>query len=658
MHRSFVRVLLVVALLMTVTSASAQLRRRGGAMPMPAPAAGAVNLPHMVPDDQGNQWVLHNMGWLQQQGNMPIYNQGATLMVNQQHPQHENNQARIDEATAEIVFENMIVHGAQGITVTRRVLIDKEHRYVRYIDIFRNSERQDQIINVQIQSNLSFGVQVAQLVSDPKAKEQRHVAWVGQTHMGRAVVEVYSGRGAKVAPTIAWQQGHHYVQALMPLNVPGNKDVAIMHLHATAESQEQGVRFVNGLKESRLMASLAPEVRRLIINFPSAGTFAGEHELLRGEMFDIIELRSGDRVQGTLIDETFTLDTFYGTVEVPADRVLGLINIGQFRPRQLIATLDGEIFGGYLQKDSLSMKLASGQTINVPLTQMSRAGYRRRGDESEELPPQRSDQLIIGLRSGDRIAAAPPSQKLQVLTRYGMLELSPDVIAAVVFHDEQQPVHRVHLTDGSHFAALLTAERLEMSLSSGVAAKPVSFPTSSITRLQAQAEIPEPDDDAPILQLTNGDVFAGNLEGELQLDTAFDTLKLSAAEILLLSRQPEAVSDVQVTLWDQTTVSGQLREPQLQCKLSSGMTIAVPVALVETYTQPHPQPAAGMVAQIEVIVAQLDAEDWKQRDRAEAQLIAMGDVIIPVLKRLHSDQPAEAQQRIEHILATLGKRQN
>jgi hypothetical protein len=62
-----------------------------------------------------------------------------------------------------------------------------------------------------------------------------------------------------------------------------------------------------------------------------------------------------------------------------------------------------------------------------------------------------------------------------------------------------------------------------------------------------------------------------------------------------------------------------------------------------------------MVERIRSVVAELNADDWKQRERAEAQLIAMGSAVISVLRELGPGQPPEAQQRIDSILKQLEK---
>ncbi|HEY7086677.1 MAG TPA: hypothetical protein VH518_01230, partial [Tepidisphaeraceae bacterium] len=150
--------------------------------------------------------------------------------------------------------------------------------------------------------------------------------------------------------------------------------------------------------------------------------------------------------------------------------------------------------------------------------------------------------------------------------------------------------------------------------------------------------------------------LVGELEGQLQLDTLFDTISINAAELRALQHAPDAGLDVQVVLWDQSTLSGQLRQPEVNCNLKSGVAVKIPVALIDRYFNPMPHPSPAMITKIKSIVTDLSADDFKQRERAEQQLVAMGTSVMSVLKEMSSSQPPEAQQRIESILKQLEKK--
>jgi hypothetical protein len=630
------------------------------ARPIRIMGPGATNLPYSVNDGAGNQWMIYPGGWLQIQGNQSLYSQGAMLMINGNQVGVRNNQARIDEKTGELVIESL---QSNGFTVTRRILMNKEEGYARYIDIIKNTQAQEQTVNVGVQSNMNFSLEQSQSIPDPRKKDQS-IAWAASNQNGRAVFEMYAGKGSKIAPTINTQPNNNFVQGTLQLTIPGGKEVAFIHLHGVTDSPESAAKFVQDFKESKLMSSLPAELRKIVVNFTTGNGYIGDRELLRGDLFDVVEIHGGDQMRGTLKEKSYTLNTFYGTVNLPAERVLGIINVGEFRPRQLLVTLDGEIFGGKLVKDTLDLQMTSGQTVQIPLAQVMRVGYRKRAGEPEEWT---FDKPFVALRSGDRVGVQMPDQPVEVATRYGSLKLDPRSIATIVFQSEDHGVHDIYLTDGSKFSGLVNAAEFDMKLSGTIGTgtstapteQPVKFPASSVARIQFSGPPVELDDDeSPTLRLMNEDVLAGALSGQMKLDTAFDTLTLNAGEIKKLTRDAESGVDVQITLWDASILSGQLQDPMLKCNLESGVSVSIPLSLVREYNQPQPQPAAGMVDKIKLSVVQLNDNDWKRRDRAEAELTAMGPVVSGVLKQMRPSQPPEAQQRIDQILAKLAKKKS
>ena len=157
------------------------------------------------------------------------------------------------------------------------------------------------------------------------------------------------------------------------------------------------------------------------------------------------------------------------------------------------------------------------------------------------------------------------------------------------------------------------------------------------------------------MNLANEDALVGGLTGTLKLDTAFSTITINAGEVKKLTHTAGAPSDVQVVLWDDTTVSGQLQEQELSVLLKSGVAMKVPVALVEEYNQPRPQASGAVVESIKGLVGELNSDDWKQRDAAQEKLITMGPVVISTIKQIRAAQPPEAQQRIDLVLKQLEK---
>jgi hypothetical protein len=641
----------VAVLLLLATSSQARAKRLMMANQPPGPG-GVINLPYQVSDNTGTTWMIYGAGWLQQQGNMPMYSQAAMIYVNQNQPQVNNNQAKLDAKTGEIIFENL---PSQNCTITRRIKVDKDPGIARYIDIIKNTTNAEQTYQVMLQTNTNYSVNSAQVMNDPKRKQNAgQIAWIAQTSGNRTVVEMYAGKGAKQTFNIAYQQGNSQVSANISLTIPAGKEQAVMHLHTLSSDPSSGQKWVETLKESQLMKEIAPAIRKLIVNFASGSSFVGDFEILRGDQnFDVVELRTGDQYRGTVKEPVFKLATFYGPVALPVDKVIGLINVGEYRPRQLVITVDGEIFGGKLEKETISVELSSGQVTQVPLSQITRLGYRKRPNEPEEWT---FDKPLVLMRSGERIGVQVPQYDIDVATRYGALKLKPSTIATLTLANDEHGIHEISLSDGSKFAGLVVSEKFEMKLSAaGNSNTSVTFPASAVGRIQFSPKVEDLDDSSPTLTLSNEDVLVGTLAGKLKLETAFDVLNLDAGQIKTLRHTKGSVQDVQVTLWDETTVSGQLAETELTCNLRCGVAMKVPVALVEEYSQPTPQPSGQIVEKAKQLVSELSAEDWKARDRAETALVGLGPIIVPTLKQLRGDQKPEAQQRIDAVLKTLEK---
>lgn len=610
--------------------------------------ADTITLPHAtgISDSAGNQWVIFQQGYLQQQGNMPAFSQGARLQINGTYVRLRDNTVRTDDKTGEILLENL---QAGSIGLTRRILVDKEGQYVRYAEVLTNAADTEATVTISLNSAFNFGTISSNAIGDGEDKKMP-VAGIAVLHNQRAAIQVLAGRGGNLRPKVLINAGGgNSIGGTAQLTVPPNGTSVFIHLYATA-APDAAEKFVLDLRDTDILRTLPSELRSKVVNFGGA-MFFSDVELLRGDAFDVVELRSGDQLRGTLEQQQYVLETFYGTIELATDRVVALVNVGGFRPRQLLATRDGEIFGGHLQGDTLPLSLSSGQTLQIPLSQIARAGYRIRPNEPQGQSPAWPMAYMI---AGDRMLVQPPTAPIALVTRYGTLSLPPETVAAIDFVNEDQPVHQVYLRDGSRFAAVVSAPQLELTLSESARNQVVRFATSSLRRLQLDEIVDEPARDSASLVMVNQDRLVGKIVGALQLDTTFDTINLNAPEIAGLARQEEG-SDVQVTLWDGTSMTGRLHQETLEVQLASGVTVAVPVPLVQSYIQPLPQPPASMLQRVQAIVERLSAEEWKQRDAAQEELTKLGAPVIPALKQLRPDQSPEAQQRIDQIINTLEK---
>jgi len=660
------------------------------------PGQQVVPLPHPLHEDSGVAWVVNADGSVTD-GNNELFDSGGGLFIGPNPYAPPNQQASFDAERNELFFPPQPV---MGLSVSRRVSVDAKGGWCRFVEVLENPTPRAIHAQVKLRFGMSQGVQqVEQVGADKAAGTPRGLVVSDGQHF---VATVAAGRGGRVTPQFSAQPGVEAFEFSYEVDVPPRRTVALTHLHARRATAQEAAAFIRSGKEKDWLRALPRQLIGWLANFSTGDRLAGGAEVLRGDLLDVVELRGGDLYKGTLKEQTFKLRTSYGPVELPADRVVAMVTLGEFRPTQLLVTSDGQIFGGSLDLagGTLKLELSSGQVTNVPLGSVRRFGYRTRAGEGEEAqagpagtgpgagpgggaaaapataPAQ--DKPMLMLRSGDRIAVELSASPISVATCYGLLQLDPRNVASVSFQseDREHGVHEVRLTDGSRFAGVVTQDKFDVKLpglGAGGAtagnARSAAFASSAIARLQLAREPEEPGKDAATITLGNGDVLVGGLAGKIVLETAFDAIEVNAEEMRSLrpsgadseagaaggggaSASPLAPAEVQLTLWDGATLSGRLKTDSLDCRLGCGASVRVPVALVREYAQPQPRPPAQAVQRIKAVVAELNADDWKSRDRAAAQLAALGPAAAGVLRAMRDGQPPEVRQRIDQILAS------
>jgi hypothetical protein len=256
------------------------------------------------------------------------------------------------------------------------------------------------------------------------------------------------------------------------LEIPPKQTAVIVHVQIYRQQFAAACAVLNEIKDREYLAQLPADLQKKVVNFRATDDLVGDLEILRGGTSDVLELRGGDVLRGQIDQPVYRLQTFYGLLDLPMDNVVSLINVGDFRPRQLLVMKDGEVFGGHLAERDVAMRLSGGQEMRVPLGQISRAGYRHRPGECDDWTFSRP---MVFLRGGDRIEVKMPEAEIGVCTRYGTLKLKPQIIGSIAFMNEKDSVHDVRLVDGSRFAGLVMADSYEVELARQPAMGPVRF---------------------------------------------------------------------------------------------------------------------------------------------------------------------------------------
>jgi hypothetical protein len=604
-----------------------------------------VGLPYVFRDVRGSNWDVMYDGSIGDGGN-DLYDGGGRLFLNNSAQyQSPTQQATLDPTGTELDFPPMPF---AGLNVSRRVAVLPSLSTIRFTEVLENPT--SAAVHVQLRCYFNMGGSVQQaipLVDKHKPREPVGYAIADQSN---AVAMVACGRGSKLQPRFNYRQNDDNVDIFYEVDVPPHQTVAVVHLQVRRQSAAEAETSWQDLKDKDLLQGMPRDLRKRVINFPAGDSFIGDLEILRGDAHDIVELRDGDTYRGTIKLDQFHLQTLYGPLTLERESLISILNVGAFRPSQLMVTREGEVFGGRLDVNVIKLQLSSGQITAIPMAQITRIGLRSRPGDPEEW--DFANKPVAYLGGGERMRIKLPSGDFNLATPSGPIRVNPSLVSSVVFQGEENTVPEVHLIDGSKLSALLGTSTFDVTLVGLGAEQHACIPSAAVKRFTFAPE-QETDPLTPQFTLSNHDQLMGTIGGTLSLQTPFDTLHVEGSQIKKLTHTQAGEHDIQLTLWDDSTLSGRLVESHLTCVLNCGMMIQVPIALVDVYRQPIPTPSPPMVERIRQMVRDLDAESWKTRDRAQVQILSIGTPALSVLKQLHATAPPEAAQRIALIINDL-----
>lgn len=641
--------LVVAMMLASATLAAAQLRQSGTVA-----GSSTVSLPYIKSDAKGNQWMVYAQGMVRMQGGSPVFSQAGQLMVNNIQPTQSNNTAQIDSKTGELILQDM---RAGTITVTRRLLFMPKTASVRFVDVFTNPTATAQTVNLRWTSYLNFGVQSASFVTDPKHANQ-NLAWVATTGNNEVGFVWIAAPGAKKAPTLQWTPNQPYVHATLPLSIPAGGKVAVVQVDGVADSTDAAKKWITDIKPHMLLSDLPRDIRKLIVNVPQQSSgLASNIDLLRGNLLDVVQLRNGDRIVGDISAQSFAVHSAFGAVDLPANQLLGEVSAGS---EPLWVMMDGQILAGAVNAPALVFSPAGGGAMSIDWSQIAKVGFRHRVDESSESTDEVPMVAAPGvaLLAGDRLKLSLSTDAIDFLTRYGPMHIPVTDIQTIAFNDSHAPVDVITLTDGSHFAGLTTARDFSGTAPIlGKTAKPITIDISKIQLLELHNL---PDDGAPTnvptLQTTTGNSFTATLQHPVSLQTPAGLVTLDAS--VISSATTPSSSDgnqnlMEFTTADGSAITGRCADADWPIRTSTGLDISIPVNEIKSYTNADAAVSSMSQAGLNPWIKQLNADDWKQRNSAEHELMKLGPAVAPALRQARGKQTPEAQQRIDSILKQL-----
>ena len=523
----------------------------------------------------------------------------------------------------------------RNVNTYRRIFVNRKAGYCRWIDIFENTESSAVSLSLRYYFNMGASTQRTYTTSggtDVGEKDWGIVTSGSSSSSSRpAVAHIFATRSAKVKPRFQYSRGSDNLYYHVTLKIPAKKTVALCFFEAQRRPYESCTKFLKEFKPEKELRLVPAALRRLIVNMGGASLLVGDIELQRHEKSDLMILRNGDEMRGTIANTSFSLRASFGEVKIPAAQLIGMVSHSADAKVQMVLT-GGQVVAGELTSGLIVFKLAGGTELKVPPSGLRQVAYRLSPAKPEEVVTKQS---LVMLRSGQRLAFDDAKVELPFLTAHGQLKLSPGDLRFLEMDSPAGGLHRAVFGSGSTLAGLLTVEEISLDLALG---PPLKTARQRVARFYF-ANTPIDGKGLATLKLRNSDVLHGRFgEKEWSVSNRFGDVKVATAAIASCEFSGASLGQVKLILRNGTKMGGKLQGDYVKFKIDPGPAVKVFVGHIEsatggqaprnpatpTTTSPTTAPApavseVGNKSEIGALQKRL-AEVLKSRDEVKKQL--------------------------------------
>ncbi len=565
----------VSALLLTSLSPSAAAAPRGDASPFEAAGGERTRLPLTLVDGGGYTWDIQQDGSVSN-GTGDAFDTAMTVTVAGASPRVTGAAVLIEEGRLLVL---PTVDTAGGLQLTRSVHVPSGDGYARWLDVLYNPG--GETVTTTVVYGLGLGSDSATRVvatSGPDTDgNSSDLGWVTDdadpTGADPAVAVVFGDARGATEPTTDLADGRDTPQITHHVEVPPRAQVGIAVIVAQRTSSDEATTWLQSFSSRDALKKAGVRIQNFA--YMSGFHVAG---LLRGTEWDLVELRNGNRLKGSLQVPTWEVATPYGHRSVAREDVAGVIFGSPGTAQDALVLHRGDVLVGDLGVGPLPLTASWGGKVPVPRKNIARIGLAHSGDPEERVA---STAHVVTLRRGDQLRGQLVGDSLRLAAPYGTVELPIDRVAQLLLTAANGRLHEATLADGSVFSGILLDSAIRLRREDG---EELELARSLLESVEAPPLLLEPaiDHSSPVLTLSNGDRwYASPTEEPMHLVASFGPLDLPLAEIGTIDFGTPHPRAAIVQLADGGSVTVQFSDDDLTFRLSGGMELNVPLVFLE-----------------------------------------------------------------------------
>lgn len=539
-------------------------------------AARETSFSWIQTDTKGGRWDIYNDGRVNS-GTNSAYSGGLQLQVNNS-PFQNSNTAKLNKDGTEIEIGPWRV---QNLNVYRRVYINSKSGYCRWIDIFENNT--DSNVRVSLRYYTSLGDSCQQFATTSGGAAPTEKDW-GVTTYGSdgssrpAVVHILGSPQSKTRLKFTGNLNDNSTYMDMPLDVPAHKAAAVCVFEAQRQGFTAGSDFMKAFKPQDEIRDLPAALRRIIVNIADPGIMLGNVEIRRNETADLVILRNGDEMPGTVTNEKYVVKTSFGELTLKASDVIGLAGLSTESTRMHVVLSGGQVLAGDVSGE-IVLKLQGGTELKLPTSGVKQVGYKVCTEKPEGMTV--TEPLMV-FRAGERLAFSPDGVKLDFVTPFGAITLSPADLKVINLDMPGGALHQVVFRNGSVLPGLLGGKKFPLKLKLGPTIQVGPETVSQVIFPNPPAEGPKP----AVIALRNGDSLFGQVTDKKWVvkNDFGNNVEVACEDMSSAEFSTEAFGQVKFTTRNGATIGGRLTGDYINFQIEPGPAVKLFIGHVSAFT--------------------------------------------------------------------------
>jgi len=190
-------------------------------------------------------------------------------------------------------------------------------------------------------------------------------------------------------------------------------------------------------------------------------------DLERPSSTDILLLRNGDKLTGTVLNDSFSLRTSYAKLKLNNRMIAGIDLEGGTNNIESIITVNNNRFSGFLDDPVFVFKLQTGPQIEVRREKVLKAVFRVREAERQGIP---QSQFLV-LKNGDYFSGRILNDQITVATTYAKVPINLKNAESITMIGRDNPLTKIVQRNGDILQGVLETEDIEVALDVGIQVK-------------------------------------------------------------------------------------------------------------------------------------------------------------------------------------------